>query len=158
MKYKDNTASVTQMIVRLCYILLAGSAVAFPFISGGKLGTSDVFGYINVYGKYLIIPFYLVVPAGYVALISLDKILTNIKNDIVFDKQNVRLLNSLTYSCLWATLVGLISFIVLRVIYIPFDLLIVLTLAEAFMTLVVRVVRNVFKKAIEIKEENDLVV
>ena len=156
MKYKDHTVSITQITVRICYGMLAGAMLAFPFI----IRSSDAafFGYLVHYGRYLILPFYLVCPAGYAALISLDRLLANIKKDIVFEEKNIRLLNLLTYSCIYAAGVGVVSFIVIAVIFIPFDLLFVLILGEAFMALVVRVVRNVFKKAIEIKEENDLTV
>ena len=129
MKYKDKTASFTQLIVRLCCLLLLALTVVYPFVVKYEEGF-DVFTYLGVFG-----------------------------NDIVFDNKNIKLLNLLTGCCAYATVVGVVSFIVLLIkTHIPFDLLIVLPSGEAFMTLVVRVVRNVFKKAIEIKEENDLVV
>jgi len=98
------------------------------------------------------------VPAGYVALFCLDRILTNIKKDVVFDERNIKLLNIITLCCLFAAVVGLVSYVIIAVIYKSIETVILLALGEGFMALVVRVVRNVFKKAIEIKEENDLTV
>lgn len=156
--YKDKTAGLTQFVVRLCYFLLAASVIAFPVLMRAKEGDWYYFVMIAVHGKYLIYPFYAVVPAGYIALISLSKILTNLKNDTVFDEKNVRLLNIITACCLFASAVGLVSFIVIAVIYKSIETVFLLSMGEAFMALVVRVVRNVLKKAIDIKEDNDLVV
>ena len=158
MKYSDKTVSVTQIAVRACYVLLAASVVAFPFLM--RAGKDDFYYFVMIagHGRYLITPFYIVVPAGYIALVCLDKILTNIKKDIVFDSRNVKLLNIITGCCLFASAVGLVSYIVIAVIYESIETVFLLAAGEAFMALVVRVVRNIIKKAIEIKEENDLTV
>ena len=158
MKYSDKTAGLTQFVVRLCYFLLAGAVIAFPFLMRAQEGDWNYFVMLAVHGKYLIYSFYCVVPAGYAALICLDRILSNIKNDVVFDLKNVRLLNIITWCCLYAAAVGLVSFIIIAMVYKSIETVALLAMGEAFMALVVRVVRNVLKKAIEIKEENDLVV
>ncbi len=158
MKYSDKTVSATHLSVRACYFLLAGAVVAFPLLMKAQESDWYYFVMIAVHGKYLIYPFYAVVPAGYVALICLDKILSNLKKDIVFDNGNVKLLNVITACCLFASAVGIVSFIIIAINYKSIETVILLAFGEAFMALVVRVVRNVFKKAIEIKEENDLVV
>jgi hypothetical protein len=158
MKYSDKTTSVTHFAVRLCYLLLAGAVIAFPVLMRAQEGDWYYFVMIAVHGKYLIYPFYLVVPAGYVALYCLDKILSNIRRDEVFEIKNVRLLNIITFACLYASLVGAVSFVIIAVQYKSIETVVLLAMGEAFMALVVRVVRNVLKKAIEIKEDNDLVV
>ncbi len=158
MKYKDKSTGLTHFAVRLCYILLAVSVIAFPVLMKAQEGDWYYFVMLAVHGKYLIYPFYAVVPAGYIALICLDKILGNIKKDIVFDNNNVKLLNLITVCCLYAAAVGIVSFVIIALNYKSIETLILLAFGEAFMALVVRTVRNVFKKAIEIKEENDLVV
>jgi len=158
MKYSDKTSGITQFVVRLCYFLLAASVIAFPVLM--RAGEDDFYYFVMIagHGRYLIVPFYLVVPAGYVALFCLDRILTNIKKDVVFDERNIKLLNIITLCCLFAAVVGLVSYVIIAVIYKSIETVILLALGEGFMALVVRVVRNVFKKAIEIKEENDLTV
>ena len=80
-----------------------------------------------------------------------------IKN-IVFDISNIKLLNIITVCCLYAAAVGLVSFVIIAVLYKSIETVILLSFGEGFMALVVRVVRNIMKKAIEIKEDNDLVV
>jgi len=158
MKYTDKTAGVTQVCVKVCYFLLAASVAAFPLLMQAQEDDWYYFVMIAGHGRYLIVPFYLVVPAGYAALICLDKILSNLKKDCVFDSRNVQLLNRITGCCLYAAAVGLVSYIIIAVIYKSIETVFLLAAGEAFMALVVRVVRNVFKKAIEIKEENDLTV
>ncbi|MCR5207046.1 MAG: DUF2975 domain-containing protein [Eubacterium sp.] len=156
--YNDKTTGITHFAVRLCYALLAAAVIAFPILMRAREGDWYYFVMIAVHGKYLIYPFYAVVPLGYVALVSLDRLLSNIKKDIVFDERNVKLLNVLTVCCILAALVGSVSFVVIACIYKSIETVILLAMGEGFMALVVRVVRNILKKAIEIKEDNDLVV
>lgn len=158
MKYSIKSAQLTQFVVRLCYVLLAVSVILFPIFMKAPDGSPFHFVMIAQHGKYLIYPFYAVVPAGYAALVCLDKILTNIRSDIVFDEANVNLLNKITYCCLFAAAVGVVSYVIIAVIYKSIETVMLLALGEAFMALVVRVVRDVMQKAIEIKEDNDLVV
>ncbi len=152
------STSLCQFAIRLCYFLLLGAVIAFPFLMRVKEGNPLFFVMIATHGKYLIYPFYAVVPAGYAALICLDKIMGNILKDIVFDKKNTKLLDTICYCCLYAAAVGLISYIIIALIYKSIETVILLAMGEAFVALVIRVVRNVIKKAIEIKEDNDLVV
>ena len=158
MKSSIKSAGLTQIVVRICYVLLAASVILFPILMKQQDGDTFYFVMIAEHGKYLIFPFYAVVPAGYAALICLDKLLTNIKRDIVFDERNVTILGTLTLCCLYAALVGVVSYIVIALCYKSIETVLLLAFGEAFMALVIRVVRDVIKKAIEIKEDNDLVV
>ncbi|MBQ8077395.1 MAG: DUF2975 domain-containing protein, partial [Eubacterium sp.] len=132
--------------------------ILFPILMRQKDGDAFYFVMIAEHGRYLIFPFYAVVPAGYAALICLDKLLSNIKKDIVFDSRNVKILNSISLCCIYAALVGIISYAVIALCYKSIETVILLAFGEAFMALVVRVVRDVMQKAIEIKQDNDLVV
>ena len=122
--------------------------------------------------KYFIIPLYLSLPLGLIALVCLDKLLCNIKKNIIFDNKNVKLLRVLSWVCFAAGAVALISFIciiidsmiksgnsweflVTAVIYIAFP---IMGIGELFVALIVRVVKNSFEKAIELKNENDLTI
>lgn len=149
---KDKSVMLTHTIVRLCYILLTALAIALPFML-----RCDFFHFIKI-RTYVEGPFYTVVPAGYIALFCLDKLLINIKKDIVFDNKNVKLLRIISWACTFAGTVGLISFTAILIKDFMFETLLVLTMGEFFMALVIRVVKNIFVKAIEIKEENDLTV
>lgn len=154
---KNQSIALTKLIIKCCYVLLAAGVIAFPFLID-RGDTEEFFGFLSRYGRFLIIPFYCVVPEGYAALICLDKLLSNVKKGVIFDSKNIALLNNVSLSCFAAAAVGAISFIVIAIINIPFETLIILPAAEAFMGLVVSVVKTVFEAAIEIKEDNDLVV
>ena len=158
MKYSVKSAGLTQIVVRISYVLLAVSVILFPVLMQQEDGDTFYFVMIAEHGKYLIFPFYAVVPAGYAALICLDKLLSNIKNDIVFDEHNVTILKTLSLCCIYAAVVGLVSYIAIALCYKSVETVILLAFGEAFVALVVRVVRDVMNKAIEIKEDNDLVV
>lgn len=88
---------------------------------------------------------------GWVCLWALWKLLRNIKAEIVFDSDNVRLLRIISWCCAFAAIIFLIS----GAYYPPFFLI---SVAAAFMMLIVRVVKNVFQQAIEMKSELDLTI
>ena len=159
MNSKERSVFLTQLIVRACYVLLAAAVIVLPIM----FNTYNAPGKINMIselGKYVMGPFYAMVPAGYVALVCIDKLLMNIKKDIVFDKKNVKLLRIISWSCFYAAAVCIVAFVL---VWLTFSYgvgigLILLTAGAGFMGLVVRVVKNVFEAAIEIKDENDLTI
>ena len=71
------SVSITHFVIRLCYVLLAAAVVLFPLFMRVQDGSPFYFVMLAQHGKYLIFPFYAVVPAGYAALICLDKIMIN---------------------------------------------------------------------------------
>lgn len=154
---KEKSVLLTQAIVRICYVLLGAAVIALPVLFF-YFGKSEAF--FSEFGKAVIFPFYAVVPAGYIALICIDKLLINIRNEKIFDNKNVKLLRIISWSCFYAALVGVISYAVIAVIYNPrlFVSFIILAAGEAFMGLIVRVVKNVFEAAIKLKDENDLTI
>lgn len=154
---KRRSVILTQIIVRLCYVILAVCAAVLPFVTE-KYAQAVGISFIAEYGRFILAPFYLVVPAGYAALVCIDKLLINIKKEVVFDKVNVRLLRIISRCCFYAAAVGILSFSVMAAAKYPYASLIILASGEAFMGLVVRVVKNVFEAAIEIKEENELTI
>lgn len=162
MKHSEKSVLLTQFIVRTCYVLLLLAVIALPVIVfKDSLTFMRGFAELNIlkaFGKKIIIPFYLVVPAGYAALVCLDKLLVNVRNGRVFEKHSVTLLRVLSYCCFYAAAVGLVSFFVVAKINMPLESILILSIGEGFVGLVVRVVKNVFEKAIEIKDENDLVI
>ena len=88
---------------------------------------------------------------GWVCLWALYRLLRNIRDEIVFDAGNVRLLRTISWCCAFAAVIFLVS----GVYYLPFLLVAV---AAAFMMLIVCVVKNVFQQAIEMKSELDLTI
>ena len=85
---------------------------------------------------------------AYAALFLLYKLLCNIHKSKVFISENVRYLRLLSWCCF------IVSFVccILTFFYLPFILLVTGT---AFMALILRVIKNVFTEAIEIKQENE---
>lgn len=152
---KDKSAALTHFIVRLCYVLLTAAAIALPVVIKNGFYQFDV---LDKIGNYVLGPFYAVVPAGYAALICLDKLLINVRKGIVFEQKNVKLLKIISWLCFYAGFVGFISFIIILFMHFMFETLLILAAGEMFMGLVVRVVKNIFETAIEIKAENDLTV
>lgn len=159
---KNKSIMLTHIIVRACYVFLAIAAVGVPILL--KSGWRELNVLLAGTSNYLICSLFAVVPAGYVALICLDKILINVKKDVIFNEKNVKLLRTISWACFYAGFVGVILFAILFIkthfmVMTLFPLAILgLAVAEMFMGLVVRVVKNVFEAAITIKEENELTI
>lgn len=90
------------------------------------------------------------IPAAFL-LFSLYKLLHNLGNEIVFAQQNVRLLRHISWCCVFGAIICFIS----AFYYIAW---VAVSIAAAFVALIVRIIKNVFAYAIAIKEENDLTI
>lgn len=150
---KDKSVKFTHLIVRVCYFMLAAAVISLPVI----------FNYLHVRSEvkplWIIVPFYCVVPMGYAALISLDKMLCNIKKNIVFDIRNAESLKNLAICCFCAALAGLVSFIIIAAVHKYFIIIyLILSAGELFMALISQILKNVFDAAIDIKQENELTI
>ena len=88
---------------------------------------------------------------GWFILFEMLRLIRNIRKGIVFTEQNVAILRAVSLLCLG---VGILTFAG-GFFYQP---LFFVTLAALFLTLVVRVVKNVMHKAVEMKDELDLTV
>ena len=80
-----------------------------------------------------------------------DVLLRNIRKGQPFVTQNVTMLRIISYCCFAEVLV----FVYLAVLK-PFAIIVLV--ACGFMGLILRVVKNVFEQAIEIREENDFTI
>lgn len=124
---------------------------------------ADIFAYrwINWYVAWrsmrpetvvrLMITLYSASVFGWVCLWAMWKLLRNIKEEIVFAPDNVQLLRIISWCCAFAAVIFLVS----GAYYPP---CILVAVAAAFMMLIVRVVKNVFQQAIEMKSELDLTI
>ncbi len=92
--------------------------------------------------------FYLCAIFAFTALFYLNRLLKNIAADRIFIEENVKILRILSWCCY---LVGIVMAIYSFEAY-PF---VIIAAAAAFFGLIIRVLKNVFAKAVEIKEEND---
>lgn len=160
--YQNKSVDILKVIIKICYILLAAVVFVMWFITTGTITwDGDSFKLIEEFQvRLLSFPFYAVVPAGYAALVCIDKLLTNIKKDLVFEAATLKYLNIISYACVYASVVGIVS-VVISLISDVYDFIIVfslLSLGELFMAIVLQVIKQVFKKAIDIKEENELTI
>ena len=85
------------------------------------------------------------------ALVWLHKLLSNIGNEEVFIDENVTLLRRISWCCFLAAAIALVS----SRFYLVFLLI---SVAAAFMGLILRVVKNVIQQAVIIKAENELTI
>ncbi len=88
---------------------------------------------------------------GWVLLWALWRLLGNLRQARVFTEENIALLQRVSLCCAAAALicVGGCFF------YLPF---LIAAAAAGFMALIVRIVRNVFQKALDMKNELDLMI
>ena len=120
----------------------------FLILTGGaKIDISNEFSfYIITFISYML---------GIIALLTLYCMLRftiNLEKDLVFVPQNIKWLRFISYGCLSAGLLLIIATVVYHKLFL------VLSLAALFMMLIVRVIKNAFEQAVEMKEELDLTI
>lgn len=96
---------------------------------------------------FLVTTYTVAVPAA-IALYMMNRLLANIRKEEVFTEKNTRYLRGMSWCCLAAGLIFLVS----SFYYLPFF---ALCATAVFMALILRVIKNVFAQAEEIKKEND---
>ncbi len=153
----DKSICLTHFLVRAFYAVLAAVAIVAPFLMENE-AVYRVVDMARYLPKNYLIPFYITVPAGFVALFCLDRLLSNLKNEIIFEAANVRLLRILGWCCVFAAGVTLAAAIVLSAKQHHEIFIYVSAVAEFFVGVIVRVVKSCFEKAVEIKTENDLTI
>lgn len=94
------------------------------------------------------VTFYICAVFAFTALFFLNKLLKNVKDQQLFIDENVKILRILSWCCY---LVGIVMAVYSIWAY-PF---IIIAAAAAFFGLIIRVLKNVFAKAVEMREEND---
>ncbi|MDO4364450.1 MAG: DUF2975 domain-containing protein [Clostridia bacterium] len=151
-----SSAKFTQLVVRIGYVGLTAALFLVPYF----LGKGSLEQYNSSFNSsWITVPFYCVVPAGYVALVCIDVIMQNVKNENVFCNKIAKLLKIIVWCCFYAGCVGLISFVLIfalnkfAVIY-----MFILALGEYFMALICNVLKSCFEAGNLIKEENDLTI
>ena len=102
-------------------------------------------------GILMMITIYLCSVFGWVLLWKLWRLLRNIRAQVVFDAKNVALLRAVSWCCVGAGIICLVS----SVYYLPFS---AVAIAAGFMALIVRIVKNVFEQAILMKDDLDLTI
>ena len=98
-----------------------------------------------------LISFYLCIGFGFYILITLDRLIKNIEREEIFIIENVSYLRYIS----WASFIIAIICFISAFYYVEWILGFVV---GVFMGAILRVIKNVFEKAILIKEENDYTV
>ena len=103
----------------------------------------------------IFIPFciglYIAVIFAFIALYFLYRLLDNISKDIVFDNANTKCLRAISWCCILAAVVFFILCLWRYIFALPAILVLMFGL-------IMRVLKNVFEKAVEIKSENDFTI
>lgn len=147
---KNKSVIITSALIKAVYVLAAVCCVMAPYMVEHYDSMNIAKGEPSVYMP-LLITLYCAVPAAVIALVCLDLLLNNIRKNQPFVTKNVTLLRIISY-CAFAEAAIFIWFSTLK----PFGYVVVI--ACAFMGLILRVVKNVFEQAIEIREENDFTI
>ena len=142
---RRNVSMLASIIVTT--MLLALVVVAVFMIPQIMQVYSKMRGGIDV--TSLMVALYISSIPGLICTLSLLKLLFNIRKNEIFVKQNVTILQVLSYCCLF---VG-IEYI--AICYSRYIAMIFVGFAAIFIGIILRVIKNVFDKAIEIREEND---
>lgn len=147
---KIQSAKLTSILIKIVYVLAVICCIMAPYMVEHYDRMLIAKGEPSVFLP-LLITLYCAVPGAVVALICLDKLLKNIIGNQPFIANNVKLLRIISYCCFAEALV-FVYFTTLK----PFALIVVV--ACAFMGLILRVIKNVFEHAVEIREENDFTI
>ncbi len=148
MKNKNLSLAISSVLTKVGFTLIIICCFAAPYlVTYYEQSYIIPYGIDSVYVPLLVTLYCSAVPA-LILTVSLDRLLTNIRKGNAFIKQNVTCLRIISYCCFAASLI-FIYFGFIR----HFALFIVV--AAAFFGLILRVIKNVFEQAIEIREEND---
>lgn len=148
---KDKSVKLSKFCVALFLLILAAVCLSAPWLSRALIALRAGGPYALDPARHL--PLFLAstysaaVPAA-AALAGLWRLLRNISAGAVFTAANTAILRLLSWCCIAAGLVCLAS----ALYYPPFLLV---SIAAAFMGLILRVLKNVFAEAVRIKDEND---
>lgn len=141
------------ILSRLCVIvfivLLVTAAVATPWLVSRYFDFS-MLG-VEYAETYFLITFYVgVIPAS-ILLISLYGLLRRIEIEEVFVRKNVACLRRISWCCFFGAVISLIS----ALYYLPW---LTVGIAAAFVGLIVRIVKNVFARAVSLQDDADFTI
>jgi hypothetical protein len=147
---QDKSVVLSSICTRVVIAIALVLAVVLPFVAQG--GFFDNRSLIPTQLVALVLPVYYAfcVPA-LVALFSLDRLLAAIKRGAVFTPANVRLLRVISWACFAAAVILAVS----TVVSIVFGFI---ALLAVFFGMILRVVKNLFAAAVELKTENDFTI
>lgn len=148
MNSHTKSARLTLCLTFLILIAVIAAAVTLPWLTDWYICKT---GRSKELRSVIMTVCYICLPAALAALYSLIRLLKNILDGEIFIHGNVLHLRLLSWYCAAVALITLAA----GYFYLPFYLV---GLAAVFFTLILRVIKNVFAAAIEIKTENELTV
>lgn len=144
----NKSVILSSTCTKAAIVLVIIAAFAMPYL---------IPTYVNYTGKNpevinsLLLTVYACALPGLVSLVCLNRLLANIRRDEVFAEKNVKLLRALSWC----------SFIVAAILFFSgfyYILFVIMAVCAAFLGLILRVIKNVFERAIVIKQENDFTI
>ena len=128
--------------------LLTGAIIAFPSIALEYIKRGLIPE--NTFVPLMTCEVCCIVPS-YAILFSLLLLIRNIRKEKVFTELNCKLLRIISWCCFAIAVIFVyLSFY--------FQIAIIVSAAAAFFGLILRVIKNVFERAIELKDENDFTI
>ena len=146
---KDKSLWLSKICIKLFTIIMIVVAVFAPKIFSALIEIRVA--YLGGTLPYFLISTYTLCVPATIALSGLWRLLDNIDKGEVFIENNVRILRMLSWRCIFAGGICLVS----AVYYLPF---IIIAAAAGFVGLLLRIVKNVFARAVEIKQDNDFTI
>ncbi len=143
---KDKSLWLSKICIKLFTITMIVVAVFAPKIFSALIELRVA--YLGGTLPYFLISTYTLCVPAVIALAGLWRLLDNIDKGDVFIENNVQILRMLSWRCIFAGGVCFIS----SVYYLPF---LIIAAAASFVGLLLRIVKNVFARAVEIKQDND---
>ena len=136
------------LCIKVLYPTLLALLFLFPFLINWY--TSLEHSFRQFFWPILIIAYLCLIPSG-IAVFCMDRLLANIRRQVVFDKKNADRLYLISWCafalCLLFFFAGLMR-----------PLAFVVAAAAFFLGMVLRVVEHIFRQAIAIREENDFTI
>ena len=145
---QNSSVKLSLYLTNLIIALFFAAAVFLPFLTKW---------YITYMGRpenlrnIILAVCYICLPFALLALFSLRRLLKNIMRGKTFVPENTKQLNLLFICCALAAVITLFA----GYFYLPFY---IISVAAAFFALILRVIKNVFRSAIELKSENELTI
>ena len=145
---KDKSVKLSLVCVWIFAVLLLITDIFVPKIASELLGCFVSFFNMKTLFIFLL---YLGSVFGWICLWNLRALLKNLQNGEVFTADNIAIMRRVSWCCAWAAIVSLALSLYSLIFF-------VLAVASAFMMVVVRVVKNAFQQAMEMKSELDLTI
>lgn len=145
---KNKSITLSQVcIIVFAVILLAADVLLIPSLWVGAV----FIDYDRVRAVIGTIAAYVMSGFAWALLYHLWKLLKNMKAEAVFITDNVKLLRKISWCCAAASIIGLAAGFAAPAFF-------VIAVPAAFMMLIVRIIKNVFEQAVDMKSELDLTI